>query len=82
MPRCHSELDGGRYLTSSVVIARDPDTGVRNLSVHRMMVTGNNRFTLLLEELGHTVEEAAPEIDAWQAAQAWLTVCFSSVAAE
>jgi 2,5-furandicarboxylate decarboxylase 1 len=52
----HSELDGGRYLTSSVVIARDPDTGVRNLSVHRMMVTGKNRFTLLLEELGHVMD--------------------------
>ena len=52
----HATGDGGRYLTSSVVIARDPDTGVRNLSVHRMMVTGKNRFTLLLEELGHVMD--------------------------
>ena len=52
----HAEGDGGRYLTSSVVIAKDPDTGVRNLSVHRMMVTGENRFTLLLEELGHVMD--------------------------
>ena len=52
----HSELDGGRYLTSSIVIAKDPDTGIRNLSVHRMMVTGKNRFTLLLEELGHVMD--------------------------
>jgi 2,5-furandicarboxylate decarboxylase 1 len=52
----HSIHDGGRYLTSSVVIAKDPDTGVRNLSVHRMMVTGKNRFTLLLEELGHVMD--------------------------
>ena len=52
----HSEGDGGSYLTSSVVIAKDPDTGVRNLSVHRMMVVGKNRFTMLLEELGHLMD--------------------------
>jgi 2,5-furandicarboxylate decarboxylase 1 len=52
----HSEGDGGPYLTSSVVIAKDPDTGVRNLSIHRMMVVGENRFTFLLEELGHLMD--------------------------
>ncbi|MEJ8566413.1 UbiD family decarboxylase [Elongatibacter sediminis] len=52
----HALGDGGRYLTSSVVITRDPDTGVRNLSIHRMMVTGKRRFTLLLEELGHVMD--------------------------
>ncbi|MCH8227331.1 MAG: UbiD family decarboxylase [Proteobacteria bacterium] len=52
----HATGDGGPYLTSSVVIAKDPDTGIRNLSVHRMMVTGENRFTLLLEELGHVMD--------------------------
>ena len=52
----HSEHDGGRYLTSSVVIAKDPDTGVRNLSIHRMMLTGKNRMTMLLEELGHLMD--------------------------
>jgi len=52
----HAMDDGGRYLTSSVVIAKDPDTGVRNLSIHRMLVTGERRFTLLLEELGHVMD--------------------------
>jgi len=52
----HAQGDGGPYLTSSVVIAKDPDTGVRNTSIHRMMVTGPNRFTLLLEELGHLMD--------------------------
>jgi len=52
----HAEGDGGPYLTSSVVIAKDPDTGVRNLSIHRMMKTGPRRFTLLLEELGHVMD--------------------------
>ena len=55
IPR-HAEGDGGPYLTSSVVIAKDPDTGVRNLSIHRMMVTGERRFTLLLEEFGHVMD--------------------------
>ena len=52
----HAQGDGGRYLTSSVVIAKDPDTGVRNLSIHRMMVTGPRRCTLLLEEYGHVMD--------------------------
>ncbi len=55
IPR-HAEGDGGPYLTSSVVITKDPDTGVRNLSIHRMMVTGERRFTLLLEEFGHVMD--------------------------
>ena len=49
----HAVGDGGRYITSSVVISKDPDTGVRNSSIHRMMVTGKDRVTLLLEEAGH-----------------------------
>ena len=52
----HMQGDGGRYLTSSVVIAKDPDTGVRNLSIHRMMVTGARRCTMLLEEFGHVMD--------------------------
>lgn len=52
----HAEGDGGPYLTSSIVIAKDPDTGVRNLSIHRMMMTGEKRLTLLLEELGHLMD--------------------------
>jgi len=55
IPR-HAEGDGGPYLTSSVVITKDPDTGIRNLSIHRMMVTGERRFTLLLEEFGHVMD--------------------------
>lgn len=52
----HAEGDGGRYLTSSVVIAKDPDTGVRNVSVHRIMLTGKNRMTIQLEEYGHLMD--------------------------
>ena len=52
----HAEGDGGRYLTSSVVIAKDPDTGVRNVSIHRMMLTGKDRMTIQLEEYGHLMD--------------------------
>jgi 2,5-furandicarboxylate decarboxylase 1 len=45
--------DGGRYLSNSVVIARDPDTGVRNTSIHRCMITGPNRLTFLMDKGRH-----------------------------
>lgn len=36
----HYELDGGPYVTTGIVIAEDPEQGVRNLSYHRLQVTG------------------------------------------
>ena len=45
--------DGGHYLSNSVVIAKDPDTGVRNTSIHRCMVTGPNRMTFLMDQGRH-----------------------------
>jgi 2,5-furandicarboxylate decarboxylase 1 len=41
--------EGGQYLTSSVVIAKDPDTGVRNASIMRCMITGRDRMTCLMD---------------------------------
>lgn len=37
--------DGGPYITSGVIIAKDPETGVRNASIHRMLVLGKDRLT-------------------------------------
>jgi len=57
----HALLDGGRYLDSSVVIARNPATGAPNSSVHRMMITGKDRMTFLIDpgrHLGEFVEAA------------------------
>jgi UbiD family decarboxylase len=34
----HSEKDAGPYITAGAVIAHDPDTGLRNVSVNRMML--------------------------------------------
>ena len=35
-----------RYLTASIVLALDPDTGRRNASIHRMMYIEKNRFAI------------------------------------
>lgn len=45
----HALLDGGPYFSNCIVIARDPDTGVRNASVHRLMITAKDRMGLLLD---------------------------------
>lgn len=37
--------DGGPYITAGVIIAKDPDTGVRNASIHRMLVLGADKLT-------------------------------------
>jgi 2,5-furandicarboxylate decarboxylase 1 len=36
----HYEHDGGPYLTTGIVIAEDADQGIRNLSYHRLQLTG------------------------------------------
>jgi anhydromevalonate phosphate decarboxylase len=36
--------DGGAYITAGVIIAKDPDTGVRNASIHRMLVKDKDRL--------------------------------------
>lgn len=45
----HALEDGGPYFSCSVVIARDPDTGIRNASINRIMVTGKDRLTMLMD---------------------------------
>lgn len=48
----HFDGDGGRYINAGVLVCKDPDTGVRNLSYQRMMLKGPNRFTTSLYSLG------------------------------
>ena len=36
--------DGGPYITAGVIIAKDPETGVRNASIHRMLVSTTDRL--------------------------------------
>jgi 2,5-furandicarboxylate decarboxylase 1 len=42
------EHDGGRYLTSAVVVARDPRTGQANLSINRLQATGPRELRALM----------------------------------
>ena len=42
----HCKRDGGKYITAGVVFARDPETGIQNASIHRMMVLDNKRLVI------------------------------------
>lgn len=44
----HNEHDGGAYVTAGLLIVRNPATGVQNVSIHRLQVTGPNRMGALL----------------------------------
>lgn len=41
--------DGGPYYSNAVFIAKDPDTGVRNTSIHRMQVISKTEAAFLLD---------------------------------
>jgi anhydromevalonate phosphate decarboxylase len=43
----HLQGDGGRYCSATVATIKDPDTG-RNVSYHRLMEIGKNKFTARL----------------------------------
>ncbi len=49
----HFAEDGGPYVTNGIVVARDPDTGVRNASYHRLQVMGRTRFGTSLHSRRH-----------------------------
>lgn len=49
----HAEKDGGRYLDCSVIIANDPDTGIPNAHIARLMITAKDRMTLLIDHGRH-----------------------------
>lgn len=42
----HSRDDAGAYITSGVVIARDPLTGAINTGMYRIMITGSRTMTI------------------------------------
>jgi 2,5-furandicarboxylate decarboxylase 1 len=44
----HNEHDSGPYITAALLIARNPKTGVQNVSIHRCQVSGRNRMGVLL----------------------------------
>lgn len=44
----HNEHDSGPYISAGLVIARNPRTGVQNVSIHRLQLNGPNRLGALL----------------------------------
>ncbi|NTU48203.1 MAG: UbiD family decarboxylase, partial [Syntrophobacteraceae bacterium] len=49
----HALKDGGRYFDSAVVVVRNPENGLANISIHRMMITGKDRLTFLIDPDRH-----------------------------
>jgi 2,5-furandicarboxylate decarboxylase 1 len=52
IPR-HFAEDGGAYITNGIVVAKDPDNGVRNASLHRMQIKGRNLLGTSLHSRRH-----------------------------
>ena len=44
----HSEHDNGPYLTAGLVIARNPSTGIQNVSINRIQVHAPDRMAILM----------------------------------
>jgi 2,5-furandicarboxylate decarboxylase 1 len=44
----HNEFDSGPYITAGLLIARNPRTGVQNVTIHRLQLTARNRLGVLL----------------------------------
>jgi 2,5-furandicarboxylate decarboxylase 1 len=56
----HHEKDAGPYITAALLIAKDPSTGVRNVSIHRLQVLGPNKLGILIlpRHLWHIFQKA------------------------
>ncbi len=48
----HFKEDAGRYITSGIVIAKDPENGRYNMSFHRMQLKSRNRLGISLHSRG------------------------------
>ncbi len=61
----HNALDAGAYISAGLVIARNPKTGVQNVSINRLQITGPRRMGILIlpRDLHHffAAAEAAGE---------------------
>lgn len=64
----HNEHDSGAYITAGLFICRNPKTGVQNVSIHRLQVSGPRELgTLLLPRHAltfvTTAEEAGEDLE-------------------
>lgn len=56
----HNEHDSGPYITAGLCIARNPVTGIQNVSLHRLQLSGPNRLgALILPRHTHMFYEMA-----------------------
>src|SRR4029434_3690264 len=49
----YHEKDAGRYITAGFGIMRDPDSGVRNAGIYRLMIHSKDTFGIQLSETAH-----------------------------
>jgi 4-hydroxy-3-polyprenylbenzoate decarboxylase len=49
----HFAGDAGKYVSAGILVANDPNTGVRNLSFQRMQLKGPRKFGVSLHSRGH-----------------------------
>lgn len=49
----HAPKDGGPFITGGVVVSRNPETGVQNLSFQRMQVKGKDKLGIMINEWRH-----------------------------
>lgn len=58
----YCEMDAGPYLTAGVEIARDPITGIQNASIHRRLILGKDKTSLMVgaptRHLAHMIRAA------------------------
>ncbi|MBI4522376.1 MAG: UbiD family decarboxylase [Deltaproteobacteria bacterium] len=47
-----NEKDGGRYISSGIIVAKDPEFGY-NLALHRLQIKGKHRAGIYMSELQH-----------------------------
>lgn len=45
----HAPNDAGRYITSGIVVVKDPETGIYNASYHRLQLLGPDRVAIKLD---------------------------------
>ena len=56
--------DAGPYITAGVIIAKDPETGIRNASIHRMLLAADNRMGVRLVPRNlYTYHQKAERLD-------------------
>lgn len=64
----HNEHDSGPYISAGLVIARNPRTGVQNVSINRLQISGPTRMGILmlprhLHNFYQSAEEAGDPLD-------------------